>query len=136
MIATMIFAVSLLTLLQFFVSYSRSLIAESWGHELSEQACQISGVTAKTVRADQFKRLLLLIELCPGTGGDTVQVRAVSAYFQMLSLVRILFARTLPAAAQWIEEERGGCTYAALVALDRRITYNRMLTARQTTHLI
>ncbi len=136
MIATMIFAVSFLTLLQFFVSYSRSLIAKSRGHELSEEACEISGVTAKTVRADQFKRLLLLIALCPGTGGDTIQVRAVSTYFKMLSLARVLFTWAIPAAAQWIEVERGGCTYAAAVVLDRRIAYNRMLSARQTSHLI
>jgi hypothetical protein len=136
MIATMIFAISFITLLQFFVSYSRSLISESRQHELSEQASEISGVTAKTVRADQFKRLLLLIALCPGAGGDTIQVRAVSAYFKMLSLVRVLFAWALPAAARWIEAERGGCTYAAAVVLDRRIAYNRMLSARQTSHLV
>ena len=34
MMAGMIFVISILTLLQFFVSYSRSLIAESRGHEL------------------------------------------------------------------------------------------------------
>ena len=32
MMAVMIFVISILTLLQFFVSYSRSLIAESRGH--------------------------------------------------------------------------------------------------------
>ena len=136
MIATLIFVISLLTLLQFFVSYSQSLIAESWSHELSEQACEISGVTAKTARADQFKRLLLLIALCPGAGGDSIQVHAVSMYFKMLGLVKVLLARTFPAAAQWIEAERGGCAYAAAVALDRRIAHNQMLTAQQASHLI
>ena len=58
MIAGLIFAISILTLLQFFVSYSRSLIAESRGHELSEQAREICGVTARTAAGDQFRRLL------------------------------------------------------------------------------
>ena len=135
MIAALIFVISFVTLLQFFVSYSHSLIAESRNHELSEQACEISGVTARTVCGDQFKRLLLLIALCPGPGGDTIEVHAVSAYFKMLGLVRGLFTWALPAAGQWIETERGGCTYAAAVVLDRRIAYNRMLTARHASHL-
>ena len=134
MIATLIFIISFLTLLQFFVSYCHSLIAQSRGYELSEQAREISGVTAKTVRGDQFKRLLQLIAICPEPGGDTNQVRAVSTYFNMLGLARMLFSWAVPAAAQWIEAERGGCTYVAAVVLDRRIAYNRMLVAQQASH--
>jgi len=63
MIAAMIFLISFLTLLQFFVSYSRSLIAESRGIELSEQAREICGVYARRVPPDQFQRLLQLIAL-------------------------------------------------------------------------
>ena len=66
MIAALIFAISFMTLLQFFVSYSRSLIAESQGHELSEQAREICGLTANAVTVDQFERLQQLIALCPG----------------------------------------------------------------------
>ena len=68
MMAVMIFVISILTLLQFFVSYSRSLIAESRGHELSEQAREICGLTARTAAGDQFRRLSQLIALCPGIG--------------------------------------------------------------------
>ena len=68
MIAGLIFAISIMTLLQFFVSYSRSLIAQSQGHELSEQARKICGLTARTVAGDQFRRLSELIALCPESG--------------------------------------------------------------------
>ena len=130
LIATLVFAISFLTLLQFFVSYCHSLIAESRGCELSEQTRKLSGITAKTVRGDQFKRLLQLIALCPEPGGDSRQLRAVSAYFSMLGFVRMLLSWAFPAAAQWIESERGGCAYVAAVVLDRRIAYNRMLKAQ------
>jgi len=134
MIAAMIFGISFLTLLQFFVSYSRSLIAESRDHELSEQAREICGLTAKTVAGDQFLRLLALIALCPEPGGDSFQVRVVASYFHLLGLVRILLSRAIPSVVSWIEAERGGCAYAAAVVLDRRIAYNRMIMAQQSSH--
>ncbi len=134
MIAAMIFGISFLTLLQFFVSYSRSLIAESRDHELSEQAREICGLTAKTVAGDQFLRLLALIALCPEPGGDSFQVRVVASYFHLLGLVRILLSRAIPSVASWIEAERGGCAYAAAVVLDRRIAYNRMIMTQQSSH--
>ena len=131
MIAALIFGISLLTLLQFFVSYCHSLIAESRGHELSEQARQISGIIAKAAHGDQFQRLRELIALCPEPGGDRNQVMAVSTYFGMLSFVRTSFSWALPSAAKWIESELGGCAYVAAVMLDRRISFNRLLFAQQ-----
>jgi hypothetical protein len=131
MIAVLIFGISALTLLQFFVSYCHSLIAESRGYELSEQGREISGVTDHSIRGDQFKRLLQLIALCPQSGGDNSQVRAVSLYFGLLGLSRVLFGWIEPAVPRWIESERGGCAYLAAVMLDRRIAYNRVLMARQ-----
>jgi len=132
MIAALIFAISIMTLLQFFVSYSRSLIAEAQGHELSEQAREICGLTADAVTVDQFERLQQLIALCPEPGGDGFQVRVIAAYFRMVCLVHILLSWAFPSAAAWIEAERGGCAHAAAVVLDRRIAYNRMLMAQQT----
>ena len=131
MIAILIFVVSALTMLQFFVSYCHSLIAESRAYELSEQGREIAGVTGHSIREDQFTRLLQLIALCPEPGGDSGQVRAVSTYFGMLGLVRTLFGWIEPAVARWIESERGGCAYLAAVMLERRIAYNRVLMARQ-----
>ena len=134
MIAGMIFAISILTLLQFFVSYSRSLIAESQGHELSEEAREICGLTAKEVTGDQFLRLQQLIALCPEPGGDGIEVRAVALYFRMLGLVRTVLSSAIPSAAPWIEAERGGCAHAAAVVLDRRIAYSRSMVAQQASH--
>ena len=134
MIAGMIFAISILTLLQFFVSYSRSLIAESQDHQLSEEAREICGLTAKALTGDQFLRLQQLIALCPEPGGDGIEVRAVALYFRMLGLVRTVLSWAIPSAAQWIEAERGGCAYAAAVVLERRIAYSRSMGEQQASH--
>lgn len=134
MIAAMIFVISLLTLLQFFVSYARSVIAESLGHELSEEARKICGLSSRTVAGEQFRRLQQLIALCPESDGNGFEVRAVTLYFRLLGLVHTLFSRAVPSAAGWIEAERGGCAYVAAVVLDRRIAYNRMMMAQQASH--
>jgi hypothetical protein len=134
MIAALIFVISSLTLLQFFVSYSRSLIAESRVHLLSEETREICGMTARKLGGDQFRRLLQLIALCPEPGGEGFQVRAVTIYFRLLSLVEILSRWTRPSVSSWIEEERGGCAYVAAVALDRRIAYSRTMMAQQASH--
>ena len=133
MIAGLIFAISVMTMLQFFVSYSHSLIAESRGHELSEQAREISRVTARTAAGDQFQRLSELVALCPESGGDGNKLMAVSAYFRLLGLVHRLSQRAVPSVTSWIGAERGGCAYAAAVVLDRRIAYSRMMTAQQAS---
>jgi len=132
MIAGFILGISMLTLLQFFVSYCHSVIAEYRGHELSEYAREISGITSKLACGNQYKRLLQLLAMCPQPGGDLNHVRLVSAYYSLLSAVRVVLSWAAPAAARQIEWERGGCAYVAAVVLDRRIAYNRMLMAQQT----
>jgi hypothetical protein len=134
MIPVLIFAVSFLTLMQFFVSYSRSVIAESKAHELSGEIREICGVTARTLAGDQFWRVSKLIELCPEGGNGTNNVRAVLLYFYLLDFARKLSGWVVPSASQWIDAERGGCAYAAAVVLDRRIAYNRMMMAQQASH--
>ncbi len=130
MIAVVIFLISFLTLLQFFVSYSRSLIAESRTHELSAQALEICGIEPKGLTDDHFRRLLQLIALCPESGGNRGGVRAVVAYFHLLAAAQILLSWVDPSAGAWIEAERGGCTHVVAVVLDRRIAYNRTMVAQ------
>jgi hypothetical protein len=134
MIPGLIFGISFLTLLQFFVIYCRSLIAASRTHALSEQAREICGISARPAGGDQFQRLVQLIALCPESGGDAFEVRAVAAYFRMLGWARTLCGWAIPSAATWIESERGGCVYAAAVVLDRRIAFSRTMMANLASH--
>jgi hypothetical protein len=134
MIAALIFAISIVTLLQFFVSYSRSLIAECRDQELSEQTREICGVTARTVAGDKFRKLSELIAMCPESGSDSGTLMAVSAYYRLLSIVRSVSNWASPTATAWIEAERGDCAWAAAVVLDRRIAYTRMMMNQQSSH--
>ena len=134
MIGGLIFLLSFLTLLQFFVFYSRALIAESRAWELSEQAREICGLTANAVESGQFRRLLELIAMCPAPSGEGGKVMTVAAYFRLLGVARRVGEWAIPGAASWIDAERVGCAHLAAVVLDRRIAYNRTMMAQQSSH--
>lgn len=134
MIAGFICLVSFVILLQFFLSYTRSLIATSCERELSERAREICGNETKSLAGGQFPRIVQLIELCPETGGDSHEVRAVSLYFRLLSLAHMVSRWAVPSAGPWIDAERSGCAHVAAVVLDRRIAHNRTLMAQLANH--
>jgi hypothetical protein len=134
MIAGLIFVVSSFTLLQFFVSYSRSIIAESRNHLLSEQARELCGTKSSSLSGEQFRRLSQLIALCPEANDDGLQVNAVRIYFYLLEVARTVMGWATPSAGPWIEAERRGCAYVVAVVLDRRIAHNRMMMANLLSH--
>jgi hypothetical protein len=128
--AAIIFVVSAIALLQFFISYCRSLIAASMKQPLSEEVREVAGIP-KTACGDDFARVLQLVQLCPDRPEDRGDIRAVAAYFRLLNFVRATVARLIPSLTAWTEMERGQCAYFAAVALDRRIAFSRDLLAHQ-----
>ena len=123
MITAIILCLSVLALVQFCLSYCRSLVAVYSKVELSPQARELVGLESQTLGGDAFYRLIRLIELCPDQKDDRLEMCAVRAYFFLLSLGRA--ARLLaPASAVWAERERAACAYLVAVALDRRMACN------------
>jgi hypothetical protein len=130
MMAGLILACSMVLLLQFFVSYCRSLIAASATEVLSAEVQDVTGIST-TASGEDFARVVQLLHLCPGRPEDRGAIRAVSTYFRLLSFVRGTLARVTPSLRAWTERERDQCTYFAAVALDRRIAFSRDLMAEQ-----
>jgi hypothetical protein len=130
MIAGIILACSVVFLLQFFVSYCRSLIAASSKQALSPEVRDVTGI-AVSATAEDFPRVMQLLHLCPETPEDRSRVQAVGAYFGLLSLVRSTLAQFLPSLRAWTDTERGHCAYFAAVALERRIAFSRDMLAQQ-----
>lgn len=128
--ATLIFLFSVAALLQFFVSYCRSLIAASIKQPLSAEVRDVTGI-ASVASGEDFARVIQLLQLCPERPEDQNEIRAIGTYFQLLSVVRATLARIIPALVSWTEMERGQCAYFAAVALERRIAFSRDLLAQQ-----
>ena len=126
MIASIICVASIVTLLQLAIPWCRSILASSRKVELSARVREITGIASTDVAADDFKRLLQFVRLCPERGDDHNEIRAVGTYYVLMNLVR-----RFPGLAAWAEQERRSCSYFAAVALDRRISYSRDLFTQQ-----
>jgi len=131
MAAAFICVISIAVFLQFFVSYCRSILAVSGKVELSERVREVSGITNRSVGADDFSRLVQLVRLCPERGDDQADIRAVGTYYGLLRVMKRISAFVIPRVATWAERERQGCSHFAAVALDRRISYSRDLFTQQ-----
>ncbi|MGC1618642.1 MAG: hypothetical protein WA765_09140 [Candidatus Acidiferrum sp.] len=130
MMAGIILVCSVVFLLQFFVSYCRSLIAASVKHPLSAEVQDVTGIRS-TATGDDFTRVVQLLQLCPDRPEDRSGIQAIGAYFNLLGFVRSTLARIVPSLRAWTETERGQCTYFAAVALERRIAFSRDMFAQQ-----
>jgi hypothetical protein len=130
MMAGVIFVFSAAALLQFFISYCRSLIAASSKQALSAEVKDVTGIE-KLASGDDFKRVMQLLQLCPERPEDRNGVQAIDAYFRLLNFLRATLARFVPAMQNWTEVERGQCAYFAAVALERRISFSRDMLAQQ-----
>jgi hypothetical protein len=128
--ATLIFLFSAAALLQFFISYCRSLIAASIKQPLSAEVRDVTGI-ASAASGDDFARVIQLLQLCPERPEDQSEIRAIGAYFRLLNFVRATVARIIPALVAWTEMERGQCAYFAAVALERRIAFSRDMLSQQ-----
>ena len=130
MMAAIIFVFSAAALLQFFISYCRSLIAASSRQVLSAEVKDVTGIQ-KTASGDDFQRVIQLLHLCPDHPQDNSRVQAVGAYFRLLNFLSSTVARVVPSMRAWTESERSHCAYFAAVALERRISFSRDMLAQQ-----
>jgi len=130
MMAALIFAVSLVTLLMFFVSYCRSLMAASSRHTLSAEVRDVTGIKDLPCARD-YAKVRQLLRLCPERPDDRAGLRAVGIYYDILDLTQRSIARLIPQLSNWAEHERAGCAGFAAVALDRCIAFNRETLARE-----
>jgi hypothetical protein len=132
MMAGLIFVFSLAAMMQFFVSYCRSLIAASARRALSPDVQDVVGIT-RSANSEDFERVMQFLHLCPERREDRNGIQAIGAYFRILGAVGKTLGKLIPSLHAWTESERSQCAYFAAVALDRRIAYSRDMLAEQMT---
>jgi hypothetical protein len=130
MMAALILVFSLVVMLQFFISYCRSLIAASAKEPLPQEVQEVTGISS-IASPDDFSRVLQLLNLCPERREDRSGLRAIGAYYRFLGFVRSTLALAAPSLKSWTDRERSQCSYFAAVALGRRIAFSRNLLAEQ-----
>jgi hypothetical protein len=130
MMAAIIFVFSVAALMQFFVSYCRSLIAASARKALSSDVQDVIGIR-RSASGEDFERVMQYLQLCPDRREDRNGIKAIGAYFRLLGAVGTIMGKLLPSLRVWTESERSQCVYFAAVTLDSRIAHNRDMFAEQ-----
>jgi len=130
MMAAFILACSIVFLLQFFISYCRSLIAASAREQLSQEVQEVTGLKQPATE-EEFARVVQLLQLCPERPEERGEINLIRTYFRMLGVVRVTIARIVPSLERWASAERSQCTHFVAVVLGRRIAFSRNLFAQQ-----
>jgi len=133
MMAVFILACSIIFLLQFFISYCRSLIASSVREPISQEVQEVTGMS-RPATEEEFARVVQLLQLCPERPEERGEISLIRAYFRMLGVFRSTAARVVPSVERWTSSERGQCTHFVAVVLGRRIAFSRNLFAQQMSN--
>lgn len=118
--AALMFVFSVGALVQFAVSYCRTLLLNSGEMEMSKRVLEITGFAGKYTPSD-FGRVMQLIRFAPQMQDDAAQMRAISVYYRLTRIASALASPISRGASRWFEAELSRCTQFAVIALDRRI---------------
>lgn len=121
MIPALMLVFSCAALMQFCVSYCRSLLLAYAQIELSAATREMIGIQSEQIAGAQFRRLLGLVRLAPNPGDDKWELRVVSIYYRAVRFVGFLAKPFGAVAKKWVEHQTSLCAYFAAAALDRRI---------------
>jgi hypothetical protein len=121
MIAALIFMFALAALLQFSISYCRSLIVSYSQVSLSQNVLDCAALPFGPVCGDDFDRLLGMARRSNVPGDDTAELGVARIYYLFVSTLRALCPATTR-AHQLLAHERSACAHMVAVALERRLT--------------
>ena len=77
------FCLFVAALMQFFVSYCRSLIAASYDGRCRPDVQDVIGVR-RSASGDDFERVMQFLHLCPDRREDRNGIKAIGVYFRIL----------------------------------------------------
>ncbi len=124
MIPVLILVISVAALAQFFFSYCRSLVSVYSKLEISREAMEGAHLPEGEVAAEEFSRLLALVQKSGVAADDSTDLGLARLYYLLLTVGQEAF-KFLPSAYSWFYRERSCCAHMVGVALDRRIAYLR-----------
>jgi hypothetical protein len=119
MFSTIILIAAAAGLMQFGISYWRSLIAGVAAQPLSERFRMASGLNHAVPGSEDFGALLSFHRMTPGIEQRSSSLRGIQIYY---SLVNALCG--LPALRRWAQSEMTTCARYVAVLVDQRLEQN------------
>jgi hypothetical protein len=127
MISLLVCAISVLAVIQFLITYCRSILTAASRVELSERTLKAAGLPVPEPAEKEFERLMQLAELCPMPGKSIPETDVIVAYHNALGIVHQVAEGRSKAVERWVVRERARCTYFAAVHLDQRLAFTQDL---------
>lgn len=121
MIAGLIFILAIVALVQFSVSYCRSLISSYSQVVLSQDVRDCAALPSGPICGEDFGRLWGMVRHSSVPGDDAAELGVARIYYLFVSTLRAL----CPANTQIhgrLAHERSVCAHMVAVALERRLT--------------
>ena len=115
------FVFSVGALVEFALSYCRTLLLSSSELEISKRALEVTGLATGNYTPSDFGRVMQLIRFAPQMQDDAAQMRAISVYYRLTRVASALVSPLSREASTWLDRELSRCTHFAVLALDRRI---------------
>ena len=103
MMAAFVLAFATAAMIQFFITYCRSLLAVSSRQPLSVEVRDAAGIW-EGISGRDFPRILQLLLLCSNRSQDRGPVRFVRAYYQLLGLGKSTLALAVPSLLANVEK--------------------------------
>jgi hypothetical protein len=120
MVAAILFCVSLVTLCQFGLYYWRATIADISMRQVSDRVRIAAGIPSLSVKSQDFRAILSVLELAPTLKGETGRYRTVRAYYMVVEKM----GRLIPAVRAWAEAEMDMCSRYMAVLVDQHLDRN------------
>jgi hypothetical protein len=129
MFAAMLFAISIVALMQFAAYYWRAMLAGAAAQPVSERVLEAAGVANGQLTGQDFRTLLTLHNVTPELSSVSNGLRSVRLYYRLVDTIGALAGTRLPAIAAWSKRETAVCARYAAVQIDRRWQANLELAA-------
>jgi hypothetical protein len=124
MISALMFIAALIGLVQFGVSYWRSLLASTAAQPLSERFRTASGLEHGLPGASDFSAILSLHRMTPSLENQPGSLRGLQVYYSLVDSLR-----NLSALRQWANAEMATCSRYLAVIIDQRLSNNQAFAA-------
>jgi hypothetical protein len=124
MFSAMLFAISIVALMQFGLYYWRAVLTSVAAQPISAEILEAVQVEESHLSGSDFEKLASVLALTPELKHSRAHLGFVPLYYKLVGKVSDLFGSLAPALAHWSEQERLLCARYAAVQIGHRLEAN------------
>jgi hypothetical protein len=124
MFSAMLFAISIVALMQFGLYYWRAVLTSVAAQPIPTDILEAVQVEESNLTGSDFEKLASVLALTPELKHSRAKLGFVPLYYKLVGKVSDLFGSIAPALTSWSEQERLLCARYAAVQIGLRLEAN------------